>query len=428
MSAGMKFTWIGCLLSGSLLLAGSQEAEINVNTRYTVEAVTVSGDGWSTDVVADRDEKISSSLRREIMALVGEKLNPSTLDDLARRLRKEFHARSVTHRVLRGASPEYVRVVFEVKLRPTKFDVSVPKFLYNSKQGWSGAIEGTATIKHQGFTFGLVSDGDELAERYAGLLARYENTSLGSDRVRLRFQFESYHTQWNRSTLDALEPMHAGEPADYSGIYRSRQNFQPTLTLVLAKPLTLSVGTGFQFFETQYPVAHTQAANALITTLRYHRRVEDAEVRQDLDADYNLRAATKLLNTDFVYARHSWHFRYALNRGRSVLSDEFSSGLVTGRAPLFERFILGNSTTLRGWNKWELDPLGGSRMVHNSLEYRYRFFQVFYDAGSIWDRGQNAIARHSAGVGVKQGAFSLAVAFPLREGKIEPIFMVGMNY
>ena len=101
----MKFTWLGCLLFGGLLLAGPQESEVNVNTRYTVEGVAISGEGLTPDVLSDHDEKISSGLRREIMALVGEKLNPSLLDDVAKRLRKEFHARAVTHRPLREVRP-----------------------------------------------------------------------------------------------------------------------------------------------------------------------------------------------------------------------------------------------------------------------------------------------------------------------------------
>lgn len=95
---------------------------------------------------------------------------------------------------------------------------------------------------------------------------------------------------------------------------------------------------------------------------------------------------------------------------------------------LFERFVLGNSSTLRGWNKFDLDPLGGNRMVHNSVEYRYGVFQAFYDSGAIWDRPDAAVLRHSVGVGLRQGVFSLAVAFPLKEGRIDPIFMMGMNY
>jgi hypothetical protein len=362
------------------------------------------------------------------MALIGDKLNPATLDEIAKRLRREFDARAVTHRVLRGASPEYVRVVFELEYKPTRFDVSVPKFLYQGKQGWSGAIEGTATIHQNGFTFGLVSDGDELAERYAGLLARYENAHLGTERLRLRFEFESYHTQWNSATISQLVPATAADPAQTSGLYRTRQNFEPTLTIVLARPLTLTVGAGFQRFQVQYPAAHTETSNAVISALRYHRRLETAANQHELEAGYRLRAATKVLSSDFVFARHGWEFRYALSRGRHVLIDHVTAGLISGRAPLFERYFLGNSSTLRGWNKYDLDPLGGNRMVHNSVEYRYGWFQIFYDTGAIWDNGQPAGAKHSAGVGLRQGAFSLAVAFPIREGRAEPIFMVGMNY
>ena len=45
---------------------------------------------------------------------------------------------------------------------------------------------------------------------------------------------------------------------------------------------------------------------------------------------------------------------------------------------------------LRGWNKYDLDPLGGSRVVYNSLDYRYGMFDVFYDTGAIWDPGQDS--------------------------------------
>lgn len=423
----MKYARLGCMLYCGFLFGGNQDSEFNVNSRYTVETVVVSGAGWSTDLVADQDAKgkISSSLRREIASIIGQKLNPSALDDLARRLRKEFNARLVEHHVLRGKSPEYVQVVFDVQMRPSRFDLSVPKFLYHAKQGWSGAIEGTATVHHSGFTLGLVSDGDELAERYAGLVARYENSRVGSDRVNLRFQFESYHQQWNGGTLEELATP-AG--AETSGAYRTRQNFEPQVTFTLAKPLKWSVGASFERFQEQFPAAHTEAANALITTLRYHRRLEGSESQHDLDAGYNLRAATKTLSSDFVYTRHRWQFRYMLTHGKNVLIEDLSAGLASGRAPLFERFVLGNSSTLRGWNKFDVDPMGGNRMVHNSVEYRYGPFQVFYDSGSVWDQNETATVRHSVGVGLRQGSFSLAVAFPVREGRVDPIFMVGMNY
>jgi hypothetical protein len=400
----MKYAWLGCLLFGGLLSAGNQDSEFNVNSRYTVETVVISGEGWRTDLAADHDRegKLSSVLRKDVSALIGEKLNSTVLDEVGKRLRKEFHARTVEHKVLRGRSPEYVQVVYDVELRPTRFDVSVPKFLYSSKSGWNGEVEGTTTLGHNGFTVGAISNSDEMIERYAGIVARYENNRLGSDHLHFRFAFEDYHEQWNQATRD-FAATHADET---SGLYRTRRNLEPELTFAIARPLTVSVGTSFQSFQEQFPAAQTESANALITTLRYHRR----------------------LGSDFVYARHRWEFRYMLTRGRNVVIDDLTAGMISGRAPLFERFSLGNGSTLRGWNKYELDPLGGNRMVHNSVEYRYGAFQIFYDSGAVWDRNDAAVLRHAAGVGLRQGVFSLAVAFPLREGHIDPVFMVGMNY
>ena len=101
---------------------------------------------------------------------------------------------------------------------------------------------------------------------------------------------------------------------------------------------------------------------------------------------------------------------------------------MNGNAPLYERFVLGDSTTLRGWNRFDLDPLGGSRMIHGSIDYRYRFFQAFYDTGAVWDRPDEREQRQSVGVGFKKENFQLAVAFPLRVGHVDPIFYAGMNF
>jgi outer membrane protein assembly factor BamA len=73
--------------------------------------------------------------------------------------------------------------------------------------------------------------------------------------------------------------------------------------------------------------------------------------------------------------------------------------------------------------------MGGNRMVHNSVDYRYGCFEAFYDAGAIWDSGaEPATVRHGVGVGLRQGWLSVAVAFPIRHGRADPIFMMGMNY
>ena len=96
------------------------------------------------------------------------------------------------------------------------------RLLYESNEGLSGAVNGTLIAGDNRFTAGLISDGDELVERYTGIRTRYENRQLGSDRIRFRFEFDSYHEQWNHSTLNAL-----GQNAAIPGLYRTRQNFEP---------------------------------------------------------------------------------------------------------------------------------------------------------------------------------------------------------
>ena len=209
----MKFLWLASILGSCLLLAGTPEQDMNVNTRYTVESVDVAGD----------NPAISTGLRGELSRLVGAKLNPAALDELATRIRRELHVRTVTHRLLRGKTPEHVRVVFEVRGTPAKFEASVPKLVYLTDGGFSGLLEGTATVGSQAFTFGGVSDGDALAERYTGVVARYEDRRLGTDRVRFRVDFESYHEQWNQATANALNQPGASsryvgdvpDPAEY---------------------------------------------------------------------------------------------------------------------------------------------------------------------------------------------------------------------
>jgi Omp85 superfamily domain len=420
----MKLAWLGCLFLGGLLYAGNQDSDLNVNRRYTVDTVTVAGKGWKTNVVDPQNDKLSTGLRKDLAALVGQKLNPGILDGLADRLKKELSAKEVTHHILRADTPEHVKVEFDVKAPKFNTDLTVSKFVYNSRDGWSGAGAAGFTVQQNSVLFGLASDGDTLNERFAGINARYENKHLGSDKLGLRFQFESYHEQWNGNTLEAA----AANPEEVGATYRARQNYQPTLTVALAKPLTLEFGVGFQRFQIQYPEMHSESANAFITGLRYHQRYEGADLRQDVYADYTLRAATKILATDFVYTSHSAGLVYRARHGKHQLTDSFNVGTISGRAPLVDRFVAGNSYYLRGWNKYDIDPIGGNRLVHNAVEYRYGPVQAFYDTGAVWEGGQQPIQRHSVGVAVKESIFTLALAFPVRSGHVDPVVMMGIIY
>jgi Omp85 superfamily domain len=418
LSRAMKCALIGLLISGASLWGGSQQpvlqpVEFNVNSRYTVEAV---------ELPREVASGISRALREDLENLIGQKFNPAAMNEVARRIRDELNVRRVVPRLLRGSSPDHVKVVMDVAGK--RVDLSVPQLLYESNEGLSGAVNGTLIAGDNRFTAGLISDGDELVERYTGIRTRYENRHLGSDRIRFQFEFDSYHQQWNHSTLTAL-----GQNSDTAGLYRTRQNFEPEITIQVAKPLTVSFGTGFERFQMEVPGERDRLANAAITNVQYYQQFEGGLFdQQAVQADYNLRVATKALDSDCAYSRHRWELRYTVTRGRQSLSEDAVGGFILGPAPLFERFQLGTSSMLRGWNKWELDPLGGSRVLYNSVEYRYGLFEAFYDAGAIWDPGQDMVVRHSLGVGVRKNAFLLATAFPVRGGRVSPVFMVGMKY
>ncbi len=391
---------------------------INVNSKYFVESVDIAG-GSKTQV--------SRGLRADMEGLVGKHLDQVTLEKLATRIRTELHARLVSPKVSKGTKAEQVIVLFEVKgRRPSqKFDLSLPKGIYHSRQGWSGMLNAKFSAGNGQFLVGVANDGDALVERFAGVRAGYEHQRVFTDRVRLGFEFSSYHEQWSNSTLTAL-PLMGKSPE----IYRTRQDFAPSATFVLAEPLTLSVGTSFERFQKVYPAAHTEAANAVITTLRFKRRLEDSEGnKHDLEAGYSLRAATRVLDTDYVYARHEVDASYAYNWNHQWVRVAFLAGAVSGEPPLFERFVLGNSTTLRGWSKFDLAPLGATRVAHGSLEYNYHGFEVFYDTGALWSQEQSAKPKHSLGVGYgEKDGFFLAVAFPVKSGRVVPVFMTGVAF
>jgi hypothetical protein len=387
-----------------------------------VETVIVSGQGWTTNLQSETTNKISSSLLHQLTAIIGQKVNPASLDTLAQNLKRELSAREVTHRIVRGEAPEQVRVEFEVRPARATLGMNVNQFLYSSSQGLSGSGEATVTTGPHVFAAGLVSNGDWLPERFSGIVARYEDKRVGTDRLSFKFEAETFHTQWNQATVTAM----ADNPADVPGLYRARQTFQPTATVVVFKPLTLTVGARIERFEEEGPVAAVESADAAIADLHYHQSIEGPGSEQDWDADFSLHAATRALNSDYVYAMRTAGVRYQFRHGKHSVTDNAWGGYITGMAPLSDRFVLGNAEYLRGWNKYEIDPIGGNRALSNSVDYHYGPFQAFYDAGAIWDESQPMVVRHSVGVGLRESVFSLAVAIPVRAGHVEPIFIMGI--
>ncbi len=408
-----------------------QASDLNINARYTIESIKF---------VGQREYKLSTMALEEIRHLVGAKVSTEALDRLANRIRGELRAHDVTFKLTRGAQAESVRVLIQVDRAAGSFDASVPALSYNSALGFTGTGQLSSTIGPNTLTFRALRDADNLIERFSGVQAKYERVGLAKGRISLGFEFDGYQDQYAPSTLAALAS--DSRPSSLGvGAYGSRLNYEPSATFVLATPLTLTVGLSFEQLNNLPSAARSESANAVVNTLRYHQRWVGSETSgagsstQELDAGYSLRAATTLLGTNLAYTRHVAHLKY--NYSSRVQSVEVTviAGAIYGQAPLFERFALGDSTLLRGWNKYDLDPLGGNRLAYGSVTYGYHIMRVFYDTGSVWDQGKPMEVKESAGVGVssglgvlEKGAFLLAVALPLREGHVTPVLIAGMNF
>ena len=412
-----------CLRAGQALLRDAEEA--NVNQRYIIESVSVAGRDLVDEESPDLAAELPPELKERLVAIIGQRCDTGTLDDLAGEIRQRLHFREVTEHLSKGSGPDEVRVNFEVVRKNAGFDVSLPKFLYHSQQGFTGEVDASARYKANSMMVGIVSNGDDLTERYSGVAARFESAAAGPAEVRAGVTVEDYHESWNQMTLQALEP---GGPQ----LYRARWNVAPGVSFHAAREITVALGASFEHTESEIPGAPEREASAATIDVRTTHRIDRDNVRHQFEGRYSLRVATKLLGSGYAYARHLVSFRYIARSGRHTVSDELRAGSITGDAPFFERFVLGSSSTLRGWDRYQIDPLGGSRVVHNEVSYSYRVgegsIEAFYDSGALWQSDRAAQLRHSLGAGYRRGVFVATLAFPLRDGRVQPVFMAGMNY
>jgi len=425
---GLVFLFLPALILASScdLLAGQAfmkaAAETNVNQRYTIESVSFSG-------VPVEKAKLPSRLRQRLDALVGAHYDMGLIEDLATELKRELHLRSIDQHLSKGSQPDRIRVNFDAVKKEFGFDLSVPKFLFYSKQGATGEVDASTHVGRNTVTVGAVSNGDDLTERFTGIIARYEDERFFIDKLRFGVGFEDFHEQWTDSTRKALAATR--EPVGFE-LYSTRRNIAPQLTLAPVKSLTVSAGFSFEQMRPENPVSGLLSANAVTAEIHYGRKIEGDSFQQTMDGKYNLRLGLRGLGSDYSYTRHLISAHYELKAGRQCVSDDFQAGSITCEAPFFERFVLGSSSTLRGWDRYMIDPLGGSRVVHNSVAYGYQIgegtAELFYDTGALWHSGRAAQLRHPLGVGYRQGVFVLTMAFPVVDGRVTPVFMAGMNY
>src|SRR5215475_14427297 len=104
----VKLLLVAVALAVPLLADAGEEALpefTNVNSRYIVESVNVSG---------QRQSALSTTLRGEIDQVVGGNLDHSYLEKLADRIKKELRVSDVKISVTKGTMPDHVTVNFEI--------------------------------------------------------------------------------------------------------------------------------------------------------------------------------------------------------------------------------------------------------------------------------------------------------------------------
>jgi hypothetical protein len=264
---------------------------------------------------------------------------------------------------------------------------------------------------------------DDLIEEYSGFRLRLESRKLATERVGASIEFSRFTQEWRDVTLAAL----AANPS-VPEPYRTRITVEPMVTFAFNPFVRLFGGASISDLESLAAAPGSINANAWVLGAGADRDWRAGGGRQRLEGGYRLRAGVESLGSDLDYKRHSGDVRVRVSHGHSVLLASLALGYITGQAPLFERFSLGDTSTLRGWNKFDIGPTGGDRMWHQSLEYRFHGGAVFLDAGSVWDRASRQRARLSAGFGIHVDNFFLLGGFPLNADDTRGTFMVGVRF
>jgi len=391
----------------------------NINARYIVESVDIDGPA----------SEVSQGLRDDLQNLVGKRLDTDEAEKLKDRLEKELPGRDIARRISKGSEAGRIRVVFEIIEAPwIPFAPTRSKLVYHAEQGWSGVLDIPITVsgsRHR-FTAGLVfNDIDDLIEEYSGFRLGFESRKIGTDKLGVRLDFGHFNATWEDATLSALSISPTiPEP------YRNRLTFEPTATFAFSPSVRLAGGVSLSDLESLTHAPDSQKANAWIAGISADHtwKAADGRSSQSVEASYQLRAAVDGLDNDLLYKRHLGQASYRYKQGRGEALGSISLGYISGQPPLFERFSLGNSTTLRGFDKYDIAPTGGERMFHSSIEYRYHHVGVFFDTGSVWDRDGDAKIRYSTGFGVNNDSFFLLLGFPLNGNDATPIFMTGVRF
>ena len=401
-----------------------EQREANINNRYVVEEVELRG-------VPERD--LDQALRNDLYALAGRQLDSDEAERLETRLRDALRQYVVRRQTVRGSAPGRVRLIFSASradwARFLHFEPAELNTIYHSDQGWGMNLPVTIGGRDVRVTPIIAIDiGDELVEEYDGFALRFESRKLGTERLGLFFEWATADQEWRDVTLAAI----TFDPT-LPLPYRNRMTVAPVLKFAITPQL--SVGGGVRiteldpFLELPFELRDGQMANAALGSVTFSLRGRpEAVSRHNLESTFTVHAGTRGLESDYVYERYLGHAVYGFRQARHQIRVSGMAGAITGQAPLFERFTLGDSRTLRGWDKYDLAPAGSNRMFHTSLEYEFAGLGWFLDAGSFWNDGTQRRVRFSTGLNFTPGPAFFTIGFPLNTDEFRAVFTMGIRF
>jgi hypothetical protein len=391
----------------------------NVNARYIVEQVDIAG-------VAD--DKLSQTLRDDLHALVGKRLDAGDADRLEERIENELPDYHVWRQIKRGSEVGRIRLVYETRKKEApawlRFEPDRSNLLYHSEQGWSGYWDITLGDRNIRFTpIVAVDTNDDLVEEYTGWGLRFETRKLGTRRLGASLEWTTFDQDWRGATLDAVA-LNPGLPR----LYDTRSTITPLLKFALSPDVSIAAGVSIAELEPFAPAMASQMANAAVASIDYNRRFKGTADREHhVQGSFGVRAGSRQLESDLAYTRYLGQGSYRFDFGRHHVQASGMAGGITGSAPMFERFTLGDSLTLRGWDKGDIAPAGGDRVAYSSVEYRYSGLSLFLDMGSVWNANTEKRVRVSTGFGLHAGPAFVVVGFPLNTDHLTAVVSLGLR-
>jgi hypothetical protein len=401
------------------------QGRTNINEKYTVEAVEVRG---------VKDSDISQPVRDALNGMVGKPFDTDEAERLGNRLRDELLQYDIVRTTTRGTEQGRIKLIYHASRKESarwlRYEQMDSNAVFHSDQGWGAnlpLIVGSPNFHVVPYFPWDTVEGS--VEERTGFGVTVESRKVGTDRLGVYFDWHTYDTTWQDPTLAAVA-LNPQLPA----LYRNRMSFTPLVKFAITPQVSVAGGVSVNELDPEVPdpdvfAGDSQMANAVIGSIRFHQGwTEEDRTRHNVSAAFTVRAGTESLQSDLVYEHYLGEAQYIFHHRKHRVIASFMAGGLTGDAPYFERFTLGDTRTLRGWNKYDIAPAGGDRMFYTSVQYRFHGVAMFLDSGSVWDDGTEKRVRFSTGVGFNPGPVFFTLAFPINTDEFRAVFAMGFRW